>query len=57
MVLGQDYGRSNYGHKFCLLALLAKLMVKIWSAINLAQNHKWSIPMASLLQQDLTATY
>ena len=25
--------------------------------INLAQDHKWSIPMASLLQQGLTPKY
>ena len=51
------YGRSNFGHRFCLLALLTKFMVKIWAAINLAQDHKWSIPLASLLPQALTPTY
>ena len=30
---------------------------KILVAINLAQDHKWSIPMASLLQQGQTPTY
>ena len=48
----QIYGCSNFGHKFCLLALLAKFMAK-----NLAQDHKWLIPVASLLPQDLTPTY
>ena len=28
-------------------------MTKIWAAINLAQDHKWSIPLASLLPQAL----
>ena len=51
IVLDHIYGRSNFGHKLCLLALLAKFMAKIWAAINMAQDHKWSIPMASLLQQ------
>ena len=32
IVLDQIYGRSNFGHKFCLLALLAKFMTKIWVA-------------------------
>jgi len=51
------YGRSNFGHRFCLLALLTKFMVKILAAINLAQDHKWSISLASLLQQGQTPTY
>ena len=57
IVLDQIYGRSNFGHKFCLLALLAKFMAKISAAIYLAQDHKWSIPMANLLQQGQTPTY
>ena len=32
-------------------------MTKILAAINLARDHKWSIPMASLLPQALTPTY
>ena len=56
MVLGQIYGYSNFGHNFCQLALLAIFMAKIWLAINLAQDHKWSIPLASLLPQALTPT-
>ena len=47
MVLGQIYGRSNFGHNFCQLALLAKFMANILAVVNLAQDHKWSIPMAS----------
>ena len=31
--------------------------LKIWTAIKLAQDHKMSIPMASLLQQGHTPTY
>ena len=45
MVLGQIYGRSNFGQNFCQLTLLAKIMAKIWDAINLAQCHKWLKPV------------
>ena len=38
------YGRSNFGHRFCLLALLTKFMVKIWVAINMVLNCKWPKP-------------
>ena len=37
-----------FDQNFCQLALLGKWQ-KIWTAINLAKDHKWSIPMASLL--------
>ena len=43
-------GISNFSHNFCLLALLTTFLAKIWAAINLAQDHEWSIPMVSLLQ-------
>ena len=47
MVLDQIYGRSNFAHKFCLLATLAKFMVKILGTINLIQDHKWPKPVYS----------
>ena len=40
-----------YPLKFLKLVLLGKFMTKILAAINLAQDHKWSIPLASVLQQ------
>ena len=36
-----------YPLKFLKLVLLGKFMTKILAAINLAQDHKWSIPLAS----------
>ena len=47
----------NFGHNFCQLALMGKFMTKILAAINLSQDHKWSIPLASLLPQALTPAY
>ena len=49
MVISQIYGNSNFSHNFWQLALMGKFMTKIWVAINLTQDHKWSIPLASLL--------
>ena len=43
--LDQILGRSNFGHNFCLLTLLAKVMVKIGVTINLVQYHRWSKPV------------
>ena len=47
MVLGQIYGRSNFGHKFSQQSQLAEIMAKILDVINLAYYHKWSKPVYS----------
>ena len=44
-------------HNFCRLSLLGKFITNIWAAISLAKDHKWSIPMASILPQALTQAY
>ena len=56
-ISGQIYGISFFGHNFWQRASLGKFMAKIWSVIKLAQDHKWSIPLANLLPQALTPTY
>ena len=54
---GHPYIYKIYTKYWCNSRFMAKFMAQIWTAINLAQDHKWPIPMASFLQQGLTLIY
>ena len=68
MVLGRIYGSyfEHFGQKmdsllleeyWCNSHFLAKFMAQSWAAINQAQDHKWPIPLDSLLAGSVSPTY
>ena len=54
---GQQMGSLLSPEYWCNSQFVAKFMAQIWVAINLAQEHKWPIPLTSLLTQGLTPPY